>query len=216
MASSSSAESFIEDISVVWFDQYINDKENEDDVQKTKLLLRQVSTYVVFFTDAEPFFNYIQSIEKEKILLVTSGSYALKYLATIHPMKQIDSISIFCMSLEKYLPLKNQFEKISGVFTKQEDLLNSLLSSIDSITKQEMIFGLFDGIQRPTRYLTRESASFLWFQLLTDVLKKITSTENSTRGIEEMLEYCQIYYRGNQMESKNIEEFRQTYVRKRV
>jgi hypothetical protein len=190
----------------------MEETENQQDVETTKTLLREINDYVVFFSKTEPCFEYIQSVPKQKIFLISSGSYALEHLDKIHPLTQIDSVFVFCVYRSKYLPLKEKYAKIIDVFTEQEDLMNSLRNNIELVTKQAATFGLLDGKQRSTKFLKRESASFLWFQLLTDVLKNIALADINNTGIEEMLAHCRYYYRGNRIELETIEEFRKQYV----
>ena len=202
----------IEDVSIIWFDQYMDEVTNQKDVETTKTLLRQINDYVLFFSKPEPCIDYVKSVSQEKVFLITTGSYATQYLESMHSLQQLDSIFIFCLSRMKYLPLKEKYSKIIDVYTEQKDLMDSLRNNIELVTKQATVFSLFDGKQRSTRYLTRESASFLWFQLLTDVLKTISLADTDNIGIKDMLTHCQCYYRGNRVELKNIEEFRKIYV----
>ncbi|UJR38413.1 hypothetical protein I4U23_031081 [Adineta vaga] len=206
-----SLEHSVEDVTIIWFDQYMDESVNPEDVEKTKSLLRKINDYVLFFSTPDPCMEYIKSVPKEKIFLITSGYYALEYLDKIHSLIQIDSVFIFCVFRSKYVPLMEKYSKIIDVFTEHKDLMTSLTNNVELVTKQAAVFGLFDGKQRPTRYLTRESASFLWFQLLTDVLKSMTISDRNNSGIEEMLIHCQIYYRTNRLELNNIEEFRKIY-----
>ncbi|CAF4739684.1 unnamed protein product [Rotaria sp. Silwood1] len=208
---SNSVEISNEDFTVVWFDQHMDEIENQEDVEITKGLLRQLDYYVLFFTKPDLCINYIKSVSKENIFLIISGSYAVEHLDKMHSFKQIDSVFIFCFCEEKYLHLQEKYSKIVGVFTEQQGLIESLRHTVDLVIKQAAVFALFDGKQRSTRYLTRESGAFLWFQLLTDVLKKITITDKNNTGMEEMLTHCQAYYRGNPVELKNIAEFRKNY-----
>lgn len=203
---------YVEDVTILWFDQSMDETENYSDVEKTKTLLRDINDYVLFFSKPEPCLDYIQSVGQEKIFIIMSGYYANEHLSKIHDLQQIDTVFIFCVYRAKYLPLKQKYSKIADVFTEQKDLMDSLRENIDLVTKQAAAFGLFDAKQRSTKFLTKESASFLWFQLLTDVLRNIALSDVKNLGIEEMLAHCQSYYRGNQVELKNIDEFRKTYV----
>ena len=204
--------SLVEDLLVIWFDPSLENRENEEDIARTKLLLRQMNTYVLFFSNHEACFEYLRSVGREKVILITSGSAASIHMAELHAFEHIESIFIFCVQQERYLPLKEKYWKLTGVLVEQEELINALISAIEFLTRQATIFALFDGKQRSTRYLTRESAGFLWFQLLTHVLKNITSNEKKPSAIEEMLEYCELYYRANRLEITQIKEFRETYV----
>ncbi|CAF1509835.1 unnamed protein product [Adineta ricciae] len=206
-----SLEHSVEDITIIWFDQYMDESVNPKDVEKTKNLLRKVNDYVLFFSKPEPCIDYVKSVPKEKIFLISSGFYAVEHLDKIHSLSQIDSVFIFCVFRSKYEPLMEKYSKIIDVFTEHKDLMTSLTNNVELVTKQAAVFGLFDGKQRPTRYLTRESASFLWFQLSTDILKTMTLSETKNTGMEEMLTHCQIYYRTNRLELNNIEQFRKTY-----
>jgi tetratricopeptide (TPR) repeat protein len=68
---------------------------------------------------------------------------------------------------------------------------------------------LFDGQrQKSTRNLSKEAASFLGFQILFTILKKIPRTD---QALHDMLEKCSDYYRFNDTELRRIEEFRMTY-----
>ncbi len=203
---------YVEDVTILWFDPYMDEAENQKDVETTKALLREINDYVLFFSKPDPCIEYIKSVAKEKIFIISSGFYAQEHLEKIHHLQQVDSVFIFCVFRAKYLPLKDKYAKIIDVFTEQKDLMDSLRSNIELITKQAAAFGLFDGKERSTKFLKRESASFLWFQLLTEVLKNIALSDIKNTGIEEMLEHCQGYYRGNRPELKLIEEFRKQYV----
>lgn len=203
---------YVEDVTILWFDQFMDETENRGDVEKTKTLLREINDYVLFFSQPDPCIDYVKSVGKEKIFIIMSGFYAKEHLEKIHSLPQVDSVFIFCVFRAKYLPLKEKYSKIIDVFTEQQDLMESLRSNIELVTKQAAAFGLFDGQQRSTKFLTRESASFLWFQLLTDVLKNIAISDVNNAGIDEMLAHCQSYYRGNQVELKIIEDFRRQYV----
>ncbi|CAF4549854.1 unnamed protein product [Didymodactylos carnosus] len=73
---------------------------------------------------------------------------------------------------------------------------------------------VFDQKQKSTKDLSQESASFFWFQLLIDVIKRMTDTKISSAAQEEMLQACEDYYRTNKCELQKIKHFRQTYVAK--
>jgi tetratricopeptide (TPR) repeat protein len=79
------------------------------------------------------------------------------------------------------------------------------------IEQQDAVFHLFDHTQKSTRDLSKESASFLWHQLLTDVLRKMPADEQAKN---EMLNHCAAYYRHNKDELKKIEKFRTSYTPK--
>jgi len=102
------------------------------------------------------------------------------------------------------------FTKIVDIFDNEDKLIQSIRGELDDLRKQLSTFSLYEK-QKPTRDLSKESASFLWFQLFKDVLLRMPRSEEAKR---EMIEQCRQYYRGNTEELRNIDEFSRTYTEK--
>ena len=92
------------------------------------------------------------------------------------------------------------------------DNWNSLLEQLNADTilwrRQLLAFRFFKQSQKTMRDVTTEAASFMWSQILLDVLKDIPSSEQTTK---DMLDMCADYYRDNTSQLALIEEFRSTY-----
>ncbi|CAF3139386.1 unnamed protein product [Rotaria socialis] len=71
-----------------------------------------------------------------------------------------------------------------------------------------LTFSLFNQKQKSTRDLTKESASFLWHQMLLYVFKQMPHND---RMKNEMLDQCVDHYRNNQTELETIEQFRKSH-----
>ncbi|CAF1180033.1 unnamed protein product, partial [Didymodactylos carnosus] len=188
-----------EDLTLIWLDKNIDDS--------TKSILREIADHVLLYTEIKPCQDYILSIKKEKIFLIVSGAYAEQILEKIHPLEQVDLIFVFCLHQENYQHLIDKYRKIVHIFTDQEKLIQSIQTNIDMVLKQRETFNLFNE-QKSIRDLTKESVSFLWFQLFKDVLLQMPDTEESKM---EMIDKCRYYFRGNIEELNVIEEFRLTY-----
>ena len=80
-----------ESTTLIWFDPNIG---SHEDTEQTKQQLRLINDYVTFHTDLQLCLTFIQSIDKEKIFLVTSGSKASQILPHLSSLRQIDSIFI--------------------------------------------------------------------------------------------------------------------------
>jgi hypothetical protein len=190
-----------EDVTLIWVDQTID---------TTRTTLREITNYVLLYTELEPCIRHIRSINKERIFLIVSGGYAEECLKQIHDLAQVDSIFIFCMNLSKY---KNEFinserySKIINIFDNEDELIQSIRTELDDLSKQLSTFSLYEK-QKTTKDLSTESASFLWFQLFKDVLLRMPRSEEAKR---EMIDQCRHYYRGNAEEIRNIDQFALTY-----
>ncbi|CAF1689176.1 unnamed protein product, partial [Adineta ricciae] len=74
--------------------------------------------------------------------------------------------------------------------------------------KQAAAFSVYNQAEKATRDLTRETGSFLFFQLFKTALLSMTKTEQAKTM---MISKCRDYYRGNEAELANITEFEETY-----
>ncbi|CAF0971181.1 unnamed protein product [Didymodactylos carnosus] len=195
-----------EDITLIWLDQNIDDSNDSQDTQTT---FKQLNNYVQFYTDPLLCIDYIRTIKDELIFLVVSGSLSKQILPHICCLPSVHSIFIFCINRNDYLFLQNDYPKIVDIFIDQESLFKSVRNTLHRVSKQTVAFSLFDQKnQKSIRDLSKDSASFLWYQLLIDILKQMPHTEQAK---QEMLDKCSDYYRTNSCFLEKIELFRSTY-----
>ncbi|CAF0874649.1 unnamed protein product [Rotaria sordida] len=196
----------LESTRLIWYDTNI-DKTN--DTKVTMKELREINNFIVFHIDLKTCVDYIESITNEKIFLVTSGRDALDILIKVHELKQIDSIFVFCFKPEKYQYLLQTYTKLIGIYTKRHELLNFLKENIILVEKHLETFNFYNQHkQKSIRDLSKESAEFLWFQIFKDVILRLPR-DNYAK--QQMIEFCQYYYRGNEKELKFIREFEHDY-----
>ncbi|CAF0937926.1 unnamed protein product, partial [Didymodactylos carnosus] len=91
----------------------------------------------------------------EKVFHLVSGKLASTVLAQIHSLVDV----------------------LVDVFTEQTSLLAPIKETINITSKETLAFSLYDskqpeGQQKSTKDLSKESASFLWYQLLVNVLRQ--------------------------------------------
>ncbi|CAF3958648.1 unnamed protein product, partial [Adineta steineri] len=199
-----------ESITLIWFDKNVD--LNSKDIQLTKTKLKEINDYTLFYNNLDSCIQYIESIKSEIIFLIVSGSDAHNLLSKIHNLRQIDSIFIFCMDKLKYDKIlfgKGDYYKIIDIFTEQSSLIKSIERTIQLVERQMDVFSLYNKNQKSTRDLTKEAASFVWHQLLKEVLQKMPSGDTNAK--QDMIEKCRLYYRGNKKELKNIEDFDKNY-----
>ncbi|CAF1320996.1 unnamed protein product [Rotaria sordida] len=172
-----------ESTTLIWFDPNIK---SHEDIEKTKEQLRLINDYVIFFTDLEQCIRYIESIDKEKILLIISGSKASEILPRICSYHQIDSIFIFSIEKDQYEYLLNEYSKIIGIYINFDDLYKSIKEQIDLVNKQIETLCYFDQHQILTKDLSKESAKFLLFQLFNYVISHFSRNEQAKQQMIEI------------------------------
>ncbi|CAF3827795.1 unnamed protein product [Rotaria sp. Silwood1] len=194
-----------ESTTLIWFDPNIGSRE---DTEKTKEQLRLINDYVVFSTDLEQCATFIESVDKEKVFLITSGSKASQILSRTSSCRQLDSIFIFCLKKERYEHLFNEYSKIVGIYVKLDDLCQSIEEQIDLVNRHMQTFSFFDQHEKALKDLSEESAAFLWFQLFNYVVARLPRNQQAK---QQMIQICKDYYRGNKKEIRAIEDFEKTY-----
>ncbi|CAF1078768.1 unnamed protein product [Didymodactylos carnosus] len=188
-----------EDITIVWLDKYINDA-----IEHTKILLNKINDYVQVYRDPYQCLSDIES-KQEKIFLIITGSYAENFLTDFHIKPQIDSIFIYCAKREKYTNLLQKYNKIIGCFDLEQELIKSVHQTTE--LKSYANFSLLDNNNQQQHFLTRQSALFLWNQLLPVVLNEI----KNELTVQQLLNLCEVYYSNNSRELKNIKDFYENY-----
>ncbi|CAF2976076.1 unnamed protein product [Rotaria sp. Silwood2] len=193
-----------ESITLIWFDPNSNLREDTEQIARLRLII----DYIIIFINLEECISFIQSINKEKIFLITLGAEATQILSRISSFRQIDSIFIFSKETNRYEYLLNEYSKIIGIYTVFDDLCKSIKEQIDFVYKQIQTFSFFDQHKKLTKDLFKESAEFLWFQLFHYVIARLPRTQKEK---QQMIKKCKQYYCGNTKEMKSIYEFEQNY-----
>ncbi|CAF1228454.1 unnamed protein product [Adineta steineri] len=194
-----------EDIQLIWLDGNMNDSH---DYLLTQSMLIELNSAVQFYSHFHRCLDFIKSIKHEQIFLIVSGAFAQQILLQSHRYRPLVAIFIFCSNHQQHIPLMKEYNKITGIFTKQHDLLEAIKEKMNFVEKQILSFSLFDQKQKSMKDLSQESASFLLHQMLIYVLKQMSQDEQSKT---QMLNMCRDYYKQNKQELKKIEEFQNTY-----
>ena len=207
-----------EQVTLIWLDPQIGQKSAfSSDLRQTEQILRELNDYVLLFSNSSDCFTHIESIRHETVVLIVAGSSASPDLLTrLHKLRQLDSIFIFCRHKSVYQSLltMREYHKLVDAIDEQTTLEVSIARTIEQIAKQSIIFALYDpNKQWSTRDLDRNSGSFLFLQLVKQVIRKMLPNEDSIhRSKEEMLEKCRVYYRRNKKETENIARFEKDYI----
>lgn len=206
-----------EQVTLIWLDNQLRQTSQfADDIYITEEMLRELNDYVLLFSNESECLTHMESIKSETILLIVAGSLVShNLLAKIHNMRHVDSIFIFCQNKETYEPLllNTDNHKLRGVFNERAGLASCITHSVQLVDKQLAIFALYDtNKQKSTRNLSRESGSFIFLQLVKQVLQKMLLNEEAVEtSKQEMLDKCRLYYRGNKKAMEDIDKFEREY-----
>ena len=145
----------------------------------------------------------------KKIFLVTDTEPTSTLLTALESLAQVDSLFVYSSTFNAQSennPTQNS--RVINRCNNDETLMNAILESQEGLEKQTAAFSLYNQKEKATRDLSKESGSFLFFQLFKTVLLNMPKT---TESKQMMLSKCRDYYRGNTKELANIAEFDFTY-----
>ncbi|CAF1159815.1 unnamed protein product [Adineta steineri] len=102
---------------------------------------------------------------------------------------------------------------IRGVFNNEEHLLSKIAKDIEQYSPNICKFNILSSgrpmkTDRSTKDLSRESAKFIWFQYLIEILLSVPDHETAKK---DMIDFCCSRYADNQTVLKTIQEFKNNY-----
>ena len=198
-------------IQIIWLEI-----KNSDYLNRTGHL-HLIANYLHVFDNIDAYIDYLLSLESknsnEKLFLVISGTQGRKILPLIYEQIQIVHIYIFCANEEKHQDwTKSYSEKIQGIFSDKQELITKLNDDISFHLKMipMSIVPHFPGYhtERSCRNLNHEQTSFMWYQLLIEILKRMPLTILSQN---DLLKECRMEYSTDEKELEKIDEFARTY-----
>lgn len=142
----------------------------------------------------------------EVILLILSGSITDKLLDCVTP--DVHKIFISCADQIKHLDVKYR-SKVDIVCDSSSVLVQRIKDCWSSIEYRNT----YEHEQESMRNLSKETAIFIWFHILRNVIRHL---EKSAEAKNDMIEYFQACYHGNNNQLDRVTEFIRTYDSKHV
>ncbi|CAF5086200.1 unnamed protein product, partial [Rotaria sp. Silwood1] len=159
---------------------------------------------------------YIRSIEREKIVLIVSGGYGREIVPRIHDLIQVNCIYVYCYDKARHEEWSTDFSKIRSIITKRRQLIDEITEDqkIRNLTEDTVPMSILNrtAVAKETtaKDISKEMGSILWFQLLIDVLLRMTHTNDAKT---ELIQTWRENYMGNSSELRIIEEFESQFKR---
>jgi tetratricopeptide (TPR) repeat protein len=201
----------LEDLTIVYIDTNINkNKDCLDTIER----LRIIANNVQIFDNIHNCKQYLLSITNEKVFLIVSGSLSRTLIPDVHDLVIIELIYIFCREKDEHsawVSFINHTKIRSNIFNDKTELLSTLAKDALTCTKNLLPpMGLFslDANGKSIRDLNKEQATFMWNQILIEILLRMPIMEKTK---DEMLNVCRQHYKNNVIELERINEFETTY-----
>ena len=183
-------------------------------------LILNIDTNIAYFKrfeNADECFDFITSLQYEKVFLILLLTEAKRLLPIIYDISQL--LSIYVCTVEDDIDINpneltwlNSFPVVRGGIHRINDkLFESLEDDIITMRSRLMpstLFSLRTEKTTSVKTLKTEHVSFRWSQMLLNTLQRLPQ-DNSSR--EDILNECKLQYSNDEKELKKIDEFEKTY-----
>ncbi|CAF0899531.1 unnamed protein product [Adineta steineri] len=197
----------LEIFSLIWLYENVVVKDTRD----TEVRLRSIINHIKKFQDIKQCQQYIeQTSQKDRLVIIVSGSLGQEIVPFIHQLRQVISIYVYCMDKKSNEQWTCKFSKIKSVVVNLDELVSQITTDHKIQKKVEEPFSIYTfttsvGAGKST---TGVNGQFVFSQILVDCLLQLKSTEVDKN---ELINLCVNEYEGNHTELNNLREFQQDY-----
>jgi len=203
-SNSKSSSHFVELTILVWLDA--SSEKTNDVTQKTINHFRRVTNIVQVYSDLEKCYQFMSSIQDEKILFVVSGSFGPQILSRIENFDQLYSAYIFCGNKANHIEWSKQYKKIKGIHTQIKDLCDALRYDNNQYDKSITPISILPSA--PVIDLNQSNKEFIYLQMLKSILLEIQYDKKFRR---ELVDFSRQFYLSHEVQLNIIDTFEDAY-----
>ncbi|CAF1340036.1 unnamed protein product, partial [Rotaria sordida] len=202
-----SDEMHLEIFCLVWLDPGSSTNDDHDTEQQ----LRSIINHLKKFHDVSQCQKYIdERSPKERVIMVVSGQLGRKIVPSIHNLRQVISIYVYCFDKKRNEQWACKYAKVRAVVVELDELISRIKDDhkIQKFVEEPLSINIFTtggGAGNSTIGLNGE---FVFSQVLIDCLSRLRYTEADKN---ELIRLCEQQYKGNSIELSNIREFQDKY-----
>lgn len=201
----------LEGCTLAWIDRNLDDPDIDKLLAKFHISksMRDIINYVRGFKNVTEALQYISTAEDEHIFIVTTSEFAEEdFVIQLDELPQVKHIYVWD---QNNLGVEFGFHsKIRGVFTVLPTLIMRLKSDVDSYdVNADILYNVLnsDQIERSLRNLTYESVTFMWYDIMIDILLRLERKDS----FQDMIELFRSNYSNNEVQMRKVNEFEKTY-----
>ncbi|CAF1390651.1 unnamed protein product [Rotaria sordida] len=191
----------IETFCLIWLDANVNTEENRDTKQKLNSIIKRLET----FQDIEQCQKYIEEqSQKDRLIMIVSGRLGQEIVPSIHQLKQIILIYVYCGDKDSNKPWAEKFSKVKAVVDDSNELISRIKADhkTQKMVEESVTINFFD------KSMTGLNGKFVFSQVLMDCLLQLKYTSEDKK---ELIDRCEQEYRGDSMQLNYLREFEKYY-----
>ncbi|CAF1531472.1 unnamed protein product, partial [Didymodactylos carnosus] len=198
----------LETFGLIWLDVNPNVKELQDTQQKLRSIINQLKR----FQYVEQCQNYIKErTQKDRLVMIVSGRLGREIVPSIHKLRQVISIYVYCMDKKSNEQWASKFAKVKAVVVEPDELVSRIKADhkIHKKVEEPLSINFFNKSASAGKSTIGVNGQFVFSQVLIDCLLRLKSNQQDKI---ELVNHCKQQYEGNNPELENIREFEKDYL----
>ncbi|CAF1379864.1 unnamed protein product [Rotaria sordida] len=168
------------------------------------------------FQDVKKCQEYIEKqSEKARLIVVVSGRLGEAIVPSIHTIRQVISIYVYCMDKNLHEQWARNFAKVKAVVVELNELISRIGTDhrMQKIVAETLLMNFFTtstntGTSAMGTSTMGVNGQFAFSQVLIDCLQRLESNKIDK---EELIHLCKQEYKENDFELSYIDEFENSY-----
>jgi hypothetical protein len=198
----------LQNLVLVWVDSNID--ANKKDFQHTLAQLRSVIYSLKTYNALVEAIAFIEGIQQERVLLITSGALGKQLVPRIHDLGQVKSIYIFCSATAYHRKWTQQWKKVRGVENRVEPVCEKLRADLHQSNQDDTPISIVSpSLNAEKQGLDQLNPLFMYTQLLKNAL--IHMERDRAKEMQTLVAFLRDRYQDDQTQLDLINEFERDY-----
>jgi hypothetical protein len=193
----------------VWLENEVNRSKHSLYVQDD---LRTIINSFRNFNDLNQCIDFLLNIKNTKIIFIVSDILAEKIVPIIHSCEQIHSIYVFNSTISIQNQWTKDYEKIKGFYNDRKLICQKIKENLTKSEDQSVGISFISSNDINSRDIHRQDSSFMYFQLLKEIILNDHHAESEEETKKDMLTFCRHIYARSPDTLNILNEFEEDFL----
>ncbi|CAF1429562.1 unnamed protein product [Adineta ricciae] len=198
-----------ESYTMIWLRKNFDIKNDNFEIQRK---LKRVISYFKIFDDLDECIDYLSDLMDEKVIFIIEDTIGCMIIPFINDFPQLKSIYIYKVDKTIKEEWTKENKKIKGVYEHFNDIITAVVIDRrrhEQTDSNAAVINVF-STKNTSEERDSKNALFMYFQLLIDVLLRLSKDQNS-KAKQELMDHFKKIYQNDKPIERLIEEFENNY-----
>ncbi|CAF5005241.1 unnamed protein product, partial [Rotaria sp. Silwood1] len=175
---------------LIWLDANTSVEDNRDTEQELRSIINRLKK----FQNVAQCQKYLEeSSEHKRFVVIVSGRLGLEIVPSIHKLRQVISIYVYCLNKESNEEWVNNFSKVKAVIVQLDELISRIQDDhkIQKMVEEPLSINIFTTDMGSNKSTTGLNGQFVFSQVLIECLLRLKYYEVDKK---ELIRRCKKQY----------------------